>query len=130
MFGISKFPNVLGIKQKKNYQFSLKLKKVMAKNKRALNLPHPVCSTRSTPREKIREALGALGWPLTQGAISTILAVVVLADVPAYMIVTFFKTVFLAITLGLLHGLVFLPVALVLFVRGCCTGNTHVIQVN
>jgi len=50
-----------------------------------------VCSTRSTPREKIREALGVLGWPLTQGAISTILAVVVLADVPAYMIVTFFK---------------------------------------
>uniref|UniRef100_A0A914N234 SSD domain-containing protein n=1 Tax=Meloidogyne incognita TaxID=6306 RepID=A0A914N234_MELIC len=89
-----------------------------------------VCSTRSTPREKIREALGALGWPLTQGAISTILAVVVLADVPAYMIVTFFKTVFLAITLGLLHGLVFLPVALVLFVRGCCTGNTHVIEIN
>jgi hypothetical protein len=50
-----------------------------------------VCSTQQTPREKIREALGALGWPLTQGAISTILAVVVLADVPAYMIVTFFK---------------------------------------
>ena len=52
-----------------------------------------VCSTQETPREKIREALGALGWPLTQGAISTILAVVVLADVPAYMIVTFFKAI-------------------------------------
>jgi hypothetical protein len=26
-----------------------------------------VCSTQQTPREKIREALGALGWPLTQG---------------------------------------------------------------
>lgn len=53
-----------------------------------------VCSTQQTPREKIREALGALGWPLTQGAISTILAVIVLADVPAYMIVTFFKASF------------------------------------
>ena len=80
-----------------------------------------VCSTRETPRERVSEALGALGWPLTQGAISTILAVVVLADVPAYMIVTFFKTVFLAISFGLLHGIVFLPVTLVLFVRGACT---------
>lgn len=50
-----------------------------------------VCSVQAEPREKIREALASLGWPLTQGAISTILAVVVLADVPAYMIVTFFK---------------------------------------
>lgn len=79
-----------------------------------------VTSRKHAPREKIAEALGALGWPLTQGGISTILAVIVLADVPAYMIVTFFKTVFLAITLGLLHGLVFLPVTLAVFVRGCC----------
>jgi hypothetical protein len=79
-----------------------------------------VISQEKTPRERIQQALGALGWPLMQGAISTILAVVVLADVPAYMIVTFFKTVFLAITLGLLHGIVFLPIALSLFVRGCC----------
>uniref|UniRef100_A0AC34R5H0 Patched family protein n=1 Tax=Panagrolaimus sp. JU765 TaxID=591449 RepID=A0AC34R5H0_9BILA len=54
-----------------------------------------VVSKKHTPKERITEALGALGWPLTQGAISTILAVVSLADVPAYMIVTFFKTVFL-----------------------------------
>jgi len=77
-----------------------------------------VSSKQPLPSERIREALAALGWPLTQGAISTILAVIVLADIPAYMIVTFFKTVFLAIVLGLLHGLVFLPVILSLFVRG------------
>lgn len=79
-----------------------------------------VTSTEKNPTDRIRHALGALGWPLTQGAFSTILAVIVLADVPAYMIVTFFKTVFLAISLGLLHGLVFLPVTLSLFVRGAC----------
>lgn len=79
-----------------------------------------VISDEVLPRERVRMALGVLGWPLTQGAASTILAVVVLADVPAYMIVTFFKTVFLSIALGLLHGLVFLPVMLSLFVRGCC----------
>ncbi|CAD5209635.1 unnamed protein product [Bursaphelenchus xylophilus] len=79
-----------------------------------------VVSKKKTTVDRIGEALGALGWPLTQGAISTILAVIVLADVPAYMIVTFFKTVFLAIGLGLLHGLVFLPVTLSLFVRESC----------
>ncbi|MFH4975532.1 hypothetical protein AB6A40_002241 [Gnathostoma spinigerum] len=79
-----------------------------------------VISDEVDPRKRVCMALGALGWPLTQGACSTILAVVVLADTPAYMITTFFKTVFLSITLGLLHGLVFLPVMLSLFVRGCC----------
>ncbi|KAM3721406.1 Patched domain-containing protein [Dirofilaria immitis] len=79
-----------------------------------------VISAESTPEQRVRTALGALGWPITQGAMSTILAVVVLADIPAYMIVTFFKTVFLSIMLGLLHGLVFLPVMLSWFVGGSC----------
>ncbi|CAJ0927310.1 unnamed protein product, partial [Mesorhabditis belari] len=79
-----------------------------------------VVSSQPTPALKIREALGSLGWPLFQGGSSTILAMVVLADVPAYMVVTFFKTVFLAISIGLLHGLIFLPVFLSIFVRGCC----------
>ncbi|RCN27380.1 hypothetical protein ANCCAN_26886 [Ancylostoma caninum] len=79
-----------------------------------------VVSEAALPRDRVRDALSALGWPLCQGAISTIIAVAVLADVPAYMIVTFFKTVLLAISIGLLHGLVFLPVLLSMFVRGCC----------
>lgn len=48
------------------------------------------------------------------------MAVAVLSDVPAYMIVTFFKTVFLAISIGLVHGILFLPLMLSLFVRGMC----------
>ena len=39
-----------------------------------------VTSAHALPRERISEALAALGWPLTQGAVSTILAVIVLAD--------------------------------------------------
>ncbi|KAI6203089.1 Patched family protein [Aphelenchoides besseyi] len=77
-----------------------------------------VTSFHSEPRERIGEALAALGWPLIQGAISTILAVVVLADIPAYVIIAFFKTIFLGIVLSLLHVLVFLPVTLSLFVCG------------
>ncbi|VDN07511.1 unnamed protein product [Thelazia callipaeda] len=79
-----------------------------------------VVSNESSPERRIRAALGALGWPVSQGAMSTILAVVVLADIPAYMIITFFKTVLLSIVLGLLHGLVFLPVMLSIFVSGSC----------
>lgn len=79
-----------------------------------------VVSREDTAAGRVKEALSALGWPLSQGAMSTIIAVSVLADIPAYMIVTFFKTVVLSISLGLLHGLVFLPVLLSIFVRGCC----------
>ncbi|TKR92205.1 hypothetical protein L596_006903 [Steinernema carpocapsae] len=79
-----------------------------------------VIADEPTASGRIRAALGALGGPVTQGATSAILAVVTLANIPSYTIVTFFKTVFLSISIGLLHGLVFLPVILSLFVRGCC----------
>ncbi len=68
-------------------------------------------------------ALGALGWPILQGALSTIFGVIVLSTVEAYMIVTFFKTVFLVIAIGAIHGLIFLPVLLSIFVRGTCIGR-------
>jgi len=44
------------------------------------------------------------------------MGVCVLADLDSYMIVAFFKTVFLVIILALVHGLVFLPVLLSIFV--------------
>ena len=53
-----------------------------------------VISDELLPKDRVRMALGALSWPLTQGAASTILAVAILADIPAYMIVTFFKVIF------------------------------------
>lgn len=81
-----------------------------------------VISKEKTATRRVCDALGDLGWPVAQGATSTILAVAVLADVPAYMIVTFFKTVFLAISIGFVHGLVFLPLMLSAFV-GCCASR-------
>ncbi|XP_077994624.1 patched domain-containing protein 3-like [Glandiceps talaboti] len=60
------------------------------------------------------EALHLLGWPILQGALSTILGVAALATSDSYVFRTFFKTMFLVILIGAFHGLLFLPVFLTL----------------
>lgn len=57
-------------------------------------------------------ALETLGWPVFQGALTTIFGTLTLATVDGYLVQTFFKTVLLTILFGLLHSVVFLPVAL------------------
>lgn len=63
-------------------------------------------------------ALARLGYPVMQGALSTVLGVVVLSTSGSYIFRTFFKIVFLVVSLGLTHGLVFIPVFLTLL--GAC----------
>ena len=65
--------------------------------------------------DRIRGSLYALGIPILQGGGSTIVGVIGLAFAPSYLFVTFFKMIFLVIVLGILHGLVLLPVLLSLF---------------
>ncbi|XP_051468076.1 patched domain-containing protein 3 [Apus apus] len=65
------------------------------------------------------EALSLLGYPILQGAVSTILGVVVLAAAKVYIFRTFFKIMFLVILFGALHGLVFIPVFLTFFGNFC-----------
>ncbi|XP_042353361.1 patched domain-containing protein 3 [Plectropomus leopardus] len=77
-----------------------------------------VSSSKSDVNEKAADALARLGYPIFQGAMSTILGVVVLSVSGSYIFRTFFKIVFLVIAFGLLHGLVFIPVFLTLF--GAC----------
>ncbi|KFD52109.1 hypothetical protein M513_06954 [Trichuris suis] len=83
--------------------------------------------TAAKPIQRIRYALGQLAWPVIQGGVSTLLGVLLLADLGSYMIISFFKTVFLVITLGLMHALLFLPLFLTLsgeisekYQRHCC----------
>ncbi|XP_078591490.1 patched domain-containing protein 3-like [Branchiostoma floridae x Branchiostoma japonicum] len=57
-------------------------------------------------------ALYSLGVPILQGSLSTILGIAALSTAPSYGFRTFFKTVFLVIVFGLVHGIVFLPVML------------------
>ncbi|MGH0172166.1 UNVERIFIED_CONTAM: hypothetical protein FKN15_066904 [Acipenser sinensis] len=49
------------------------------------------------------------------GAVSTILGVIVLAAAESYIFRTFFKIMFLVISFGALHGIVFIPVFLTFF---------------
>ena len=56
------------------------------------------------------DALHQLGYPIVQGAISTILGTVPLAFSNTYIFRSFFKTLFLVISLGFTHGMVILPV--------------------
>lgn len=83
-----------------------------------------VASGETSAAKRIPEALGSIGWPSLQGGLSTVLGVVVLSDLDSYMIVAFFKTVFLVIILAVVHGLIFLPVLLSIFVPARCQEKT------
>eukprot|EP00093_Oithona_nana_P004609 04609.XXX_235761_239797_1 [CDS] Oithona nana genome sequencing. len=76
-------------------------------------------------KERVRDSMYALGYPILQGAISTILGVIGLALAPSYIFYTFFKMVLLVIVLGALHGLILLPVLLSFLGPGtCCNTDT------
>lgn len=74
-----------------------------------------VSSGKATPDERAVDALSNLGYPILQGAFSTILGVSVLATSSFNTFRTFFKIFFLVMCLGMLHGLIFIPVILTLF---------------
>uniref|UniRef100_A0A914W8X1 Patched family protein n=1 Tax=Plectus sambesii TaxID=2011161 RepID=A0A914W8X1_9BILA len=65
-----------------------------------------------SPKERTAQALEKHAVPVLQGAISTVLGVSVLAFINSYTVTIFFKAVFLVVSLGALHALVFLPVFL------------------
>ncbi|KAA0702919.1 Patched domain-containing protein 3 RND-type protein RNDEu-3 [Triplophysa tibetana] len=77
-----------------------------------------VSSEEESVNEKAKEALYKLGYPIIQGAASTIAGVVVLAAAKSYIFRTFFKIMFLVILFGAVHGVVFIPVFLTFF--GIC----------
>ena len=62
--------------------------------------------------ERMRNALYSVGFPIAQGALSTILGVSALGFAPSYVFRTFFKTMLLVISFSALHGLVVIPVLL------------------
>ncbi|CAJ0569337.1 unnamed protein product, partial [Mesorhabditis spiculigera] len=65
-----------------------------------------------TTDERLADALRNIGWPMLQAGFSTILSVSPLLIVDSYMILVFWKTIFLVTALGLAHGIIFLPALL------------------
>ncbi|KAM4605952.1 patched domain-containing protein 3-like [Polymixia lowei] len=74
-----------------------------------------VSSKKPSADEKMVDALFCLGYPILQGALSTILGVAVLSTSAFHIFRTFFKVIFLVMVIGLVHGLAFIPVFLTLF---------------
>uniref|UniRef100_A0A0N5BY85 SSD domain-containing protein n=1 Tax=Strongyloides papillosus TaxID=174720 RepID=A0A0N5BY85_STREA len=64
---------------------------------------------KSTVQHRILESLIAIGFPLLQCGISTILFVTCLLFIDTYMSQVFVKTMILVVSLGLLHGLIIVP---------------------
>lgn len=69
-------------------------------------------SKSNSSKERVREALYSLGWPIFQGAVSTILGCIALLLAGSYIFLVFFKMIFLVMIFGALHGLFLLPVLL------------------
>lgn len=80
-----------------------------------------VSSKKRTANEKAIEALSVLGYPVVQGAVSTIIGVLILSTSTSYIFRTFFKIMFLVMLLGLVHALLFIPVFLMLVL--CCSNH-------
>ncbi|KAL1279966.1 hypothetical protein QQF64_014566 [Cirrhinus molitorella] len=74
-----------------------------------------VSSSKADVNERVVDAMTHLGYPILQGALSTIVGVVVLSASSSYIFRTFFTIVLLVITFGLLHGIAFIPVFLTFF---------------
>ncbi|KAM3929603.1 patched domain-containing protein 3-like [Leptodactylus fuscus] len=88
-----------------------------------------VSSQKANVNERVIDALHSLGYPIVQGAVSTILGVVALSAAECYIFRTFFKIMFLVIAFGMLHGLVFLPVLLTFF-RNCGRSEDDTAKIN
>uniref|UniRef100_A0A9J2P1I3 SSD domain-containing protein n=2 Tax=Ascaris TaxID=6251 RepID=A0A9J2P1I3_ASCLU len=65
-----------------------------------------------TPTERCVYAMEKLAWPIVHGSMSTILGVAVLAFINSYMVLVFFKTIFLVLVIGVFHALMLLPIIL------------------
>lgn len=61
-------------------------------------------------KERLRHALCSIAWPMLQAGSSTILSLLVLATIHAYMVQVFVKVVVLVVGLGMIHGLLVLPI--------------------
>ncbi|XP_066924192.1 patched domain-containing protein 3-like [Clytia hemisphaerica] len=85
-----------------------------------------VKSKKRTARERVYEALETMGSSVAMGGVSTFIGVMVKAFAVNEIFKIFFKMVFGIVILGLVHGLIILPIHLELFCRGDVILSHHV----
>jgi predicted RND superfamily exporter protein len=89
-------------------------------------------SAEGNSEERIRKTMYSLGLPILQGAVSTMIGVVLLIFVPSYIFQTFFKVIMLVMTISMGHGLFLLPVILLILkpeTLSCCCSSKKSINV-
>ncbi|KHN86089.1 Patched domain-containing protein 3 [Toxocara canis] len=64
----------------------------------------------TTVEARLQHCLAAITFPVLQAALSTLLCVLSLLFVPIHMSVVFVKTMVLVVVIGLIHGLIVIPV--------------------
>ncbi|KAM4718191.1 patched domain-containing protein 3 [Anableps anableps] len=84
-----------------------------------------VSSEKPHPNDKAMDALSSLGYPIIQGALSTVLGVSVLSTSEFHTFRTFFKIFFLVMFIGMVHGLIFMPVFLTAGTWGSDKDKSH-----
>ncbi|CAG9462334.1 unnamed protein product [Pedinophyceae sp. YPF-701] len=78
----------------------------------SVHIAHAFMSSGGEPNERLVETLATMGTAVLSGGLSTWLAVLLIGASESYVFETFFRALFLCTTLGITHGLIFLPVVL------------------
>uniref|UniRef100_A0A0R3S0D2 SSD domain-containing protein n=1 Tax=Elaeophora elaphi TaxID=1147741 RepID=A0A0R3S0D2_9BILA len=66
-------------------------------------------------RSRLLHTFKSVGWPVIQSGLSTLLGILPMVMVKAYVVAVFWKTIILLIILGIIHALILLPVILIIF---------------
>ncbi|EGD79613.1 hypothetical protein PTSG_10460 [Salpingoeca rosetta] len=78
----------------------------------SVHIAHAFLSAHGTRNERVAEALRRLGRSVTNGAVSTFLAIVLLANAQSYIFQVLFKLLSLILGFAFFHGIIVLPVVL------------------
>lgn len=75
--------------------------------------------------ERLEHTLESVAWPMVQAGISTICCILPLLFRASYSPSVFVAAIFLVVTLGMIHGLLILPVILAVLPEGLVTANCY-----